>query len=41
MSLSKAKQTLMKAENPSNKNKSMAMNTISKGKSIEKKVKSH
>jgi hypothetical protein len=31
----------MKAENPSNKNRSIAMKTISKDRSIEKKVKSH
>jgi hypothetical protein len=33
--------TLIKAEKPSKRNKSIAMKTTSKGKSIEKKVKSH
>jgi len=31
----------MKAENPSRRNRSMAMKTMSKERSMEKKVKSH
>jgi hypothetical protein len=39
--LRRARHTLIKAEYPSSKNKSMHIKTISKGRSIEKNVKSH